>query len=487
MRTFKSDVKKSVKELGVAFSEPKKKQVGKSARNEEATSSRFGEETEKDSILSSADDVFDVTRAFESDDETSGAVITDKRAKSVGILATIKNASSEWLRDAKERIEGLTVREERAAPAIREMSDRKEPMVRVAKKPGLIPQGDHSKIVRKPAPEAHDVPAKVKPMTQKERGESEAPRWTHTVGEKGLTGDAGRNTKERKKREGKTVPLQPTPVHPAVEQRIPQKEKSKRELRKAELNKPPRAASKEPTDSTRKQDALVRMFSKHKQLVGIVTAATLGTGVVTLAVFFFILTDREEADTTVQAPAASIEVDRHVALPLSDSREAFLTSFSEAVRTADTGVTYVYPVTSNETGENVPATTEDILGVIAPNISGTFVRSLSENITMGSVDNQPFIIVRVRAFDPALAGMLEWEKTIRSDLAPLFDSSITQDVKSTGKVPNGFTDRMARGHKARVLTDANGTMRMIYTFIGEETLMITAHLGALANLLDRMP
>jgi hypothetical protein len=92
--------------------------------------------------------------------------------------------------------------------------------------------------------------------------------------------------------------------------------------------------------------------------------------------------------------------------------------------------------------------------------------------TMVANPNHPFIILGISSFENAFAGMLGWEKTMRSD----FGGFIAIDhpaEPAVPLVPETFTDTTIENQDVRELLDASSSSLLLYTFVGTTKLVIT--------------
>jgi hypothetical protein len=128
--------------------------------------------------------------------------------------------------------------------------------------------------------------------------------------------------------------------------------------------------------------------------------------------------------------------------------------------------------------------------VISPKISGSFGRTIRE-IAFGGAAQDPFIIMKVNSFDIAFAGMLEWEQTMSSDLSPFFGDPVVITFDPSARTDTQvreafFKDMIASNKNARLLLDQNGSDRIIYTFVDQNTILITKNKETLDVLLPRI-
>ncbi len=143
---------------------------------------------------------------------------------------------------------------------------------------------------------------------------------------------------------------------------------------------------------------------------------------------------------------------------------------------------YFFVYQSGASDQSLPAQAFiDTLRLRAP---GSFLRTIDSNMMLGaylSTPNAPYIVFRVRNYEEALGGMLQWEQYLNEDLAPLFGEL----VGSFGYTPQ-FTDDRINGIDARILFGRDGEVVTVYGFTDQNTLVITTSrdaFSALANAL----
>lgn len=129
----------------------------------------------------------------------------------------------------------------------------------------------------------------------------------------------------------------------------------------------------------------------------------------------------------------------------------------------------------------------DVMNFLAPQAPGAFTRSVT-NVSFGSLDNRPFIILRVNNFDNAFSGMLAWEQTMSSDLAPLFGPAVAESLDAQARTSSQtrgafFKDVVANNLSSRVLVNERGEDRILYTFLDRQTVVITTDRLQLTNIL----
>lgn len=119
----------------------------------------------------------------------------------------------------------------------------------------------------------------------------------------------------------------------------------------------------------------------------------------------------------------------------------------------------------------------DTLRLQAP---GSFLRTIKNDMMFGvriGAPNAPFLVLTVKNYEEALGGMLAWERSLNTDLAPLFG----EDIGALGYAPL-FTDAVAAGRDVRVLKNADGQVISVHGFVDQSTIVITTSLEAFIAL-----
>ncbi len=103
------------------------------------------------------------------------------------------------------------------------------------------------------------------------------------------------------------------------------------------------------------------------------------------------------------------------------------------------------------------------------NLPEELTRHLQDNFVFGVYDTgevrSRFLIFKTSFFAQAWSAMLDWERYMASDIGPLLKTA--SNNKST------WTDKAIRNKDARVQRDAEGNTILVYSFIDEQTLLIT--------------
>ena len=121
---------------------------------------------------------------------------------------------------------------------------------------------------------------------------------------------------------------------------------------------------------------------------------------------------------------------------------------------------------------------KDFLRIIFPKAPDTFVASLDPNYMLGvhavsKSIRKPFVILKTNSYHYAFAAMLSWEKTMVDDMGIFMDAYYRKDITGYLDEKPRFKDASLKNYSVRVLYSSDGKVRILYGFIGEDTLVIT--------------
>ena len=136
------------------------------------------------------------------------------------------------------------------------------------------------------------------------------------------------------------------------------------------------------------------------------------------------------------------------------------------------------------TNATTPASPQNILPILAPQIPPELLRHLSPDYMFGiySFDkNQPFIILTVDDYGGGFSGMLRWESSMISDIGLIFDMATTS-------APQGgyaFSDESLSNKDLRVVQDSSRKTVLLYSFVDKNTVIITVNETTFKALLSK--
>ena len=137
----------------------------------------------------------------------------------------------------------------------------------------------------------------------------------------------------------------------------------------------------------------------------------------------------------------------------------------------------------------------DFLKAIDAQVPASFLRSLSRDFMVGVHvfnGNQPFIILSTGFYENAFVGMLEWERYLKKDLTPFFGEEKNKVVDATQAsttvykttIPI-FSDVVLKNKDVRVLKDDDGKIILLYSFVDQNTIVITTNESTFSEVLSR--
>ncbi len=101
-------------------------------------------------------------------------------------------------------------------------------------------------------------------------------------------------------------------------------------------------------------------------------------------------------------------------------------------------------------------------------------------------ENVPFLILKTQSYGHAFSGMIAWEPYIESDLLPFFSPATELIRPAAAEGANAFTDDVIENIDVRVLSDAEGRIRIMYAFIDRSTIVLTTDVRTLTELANRL-
>jgi hypothetical protein len=119
--------------------------------------------------------------------------------------------------------------------------------------------------------------------------------------------------------------------------------------------------------------------------------------------------------------------------------------------------------------------------LIAPHMPSELARSIDSRYMLGIYSyntNEPFIILTETDFGLSYSGMLEWEKSMTSDLGEIF--SVSQ--ASTTSI---FEDEALKNKDLRIIKDSSRKTILLYSFIDKNTILITTNENIFSAILGR--
>ncbi len=200
---------------------------------------------------------------------------------------------------------------------------------------------------------------------------------------------------------------------------------------------------------------------------------------------FFFTEEQKEIDITRKNAREILQLlgtlKNNISLPLGQIVHLYPT---KTTRELDAVVTRIVP-------------TREFLNDIRAQVSDATLRSLDTSFMIGVHvfnKNQPFMVFTSNSYQHSFAGLLEWERTMYSDLF-LFMGRKTDPIlgvlidPQTGKeliVNENFEDKIIQNIDVRALTNNTGAIEFLYAFPNQRTLIITTNPNTLTEIITRI-
>ncbi len=133
---------------------------------------------------------------------------------------------------------------------------------------------------------------------------------------------------------------------------------------------------------------------------------------------------------------------------------------------------------------------KEMLAILNPHADDIFKESLKSQYMIGvHIDDkgrQSFAIFTINSYQFVFAAMLNWEKTIEQDAGIFLDPKYRTAYASAFDSEETFKDAVLKNYSVRVLYDKNGKIKLLYGFIGQDTLIITSSAKTFLELAARI-
>ena len=127
------------------------------------------------------------------------------------------------------------------------------------------------------------------------------------------------------------------------------------------------------------------------------------------------------------------------------------------------------------------------LSAIGSCVSPEFSNALTQEYVLriySYVSHKQFVNLRGTQHDIMLSGMLQWEPYLTEDFASLFGIDTTGNSAYLLSMP--YTETLIENHDTRALLDINKKPVLFYSFLDENTVIITNDAKTLTEAVRRM-
>lgn len=137
-------------------------------------------------------------------------------------------------------------------------------------------------------------------------------------------------------------------------------------------------------------------------------------------------------------------------------------------------------------GELAPlTTTEEFFAKLETSAPSSLIRAFDPVFMLGTYGKSRFILLKLSSFGNAFPGMLAWEKTMATDIGPLF---ATDPILKTIGPTSVFKDVISKNKDVRVLSTTGTTTEpvLLYSFFDNRMLIITDSIETLRVVIERL-
>ncbi|MBI2038827.1 MAG: hypothetical protein HYT22_00885 [Candidatus Niyogibacteria bacterium] len=201
--------------------------------------------------------------------------------------------------------------------------------------------------------------------------------------------------------------------------------------------------------------------------------------------FFWFTIQSAPGAPAVTAPKPAIPATQSEIVRLAESsRSAFLTEWNALYKKPLLPAEFrAVSVLNTQTSAFLSA--QELFSLLQLPAPSLLTNGLRGTATLGTIRTargiETVVIVAVRSFSEALAGMLEWERSLPNALSPLLAPDIALERGS-----ETFTDRIISNHDVRLLKNMAGEPIFLYTIFNRQTLIIVQSQEALEVVLRQL-
>lgn len=180
--------------------------------------------------------------------------------------------------------------------------------------------------------------------------------------------------------------------------------------------------------------------------------------------------------------AGALDITGKSAQGIADSIQAIVKNPGISLGTMEN----IVPVQgATSAGRRIPA--PEFLSDLGTHSPDQFSRSLSNDFMLGVYlydHSNLFLVLRGTAHDIMLSGMLQWEPKLLQDMSPLFGIDLAGDNASLVGAP--WKDVVIKNHDTRAVMDKSGSPTLFYSFMDDNTIVITRDQNTLSEAIRRL-
>jgi hypothetical protein len=274
------------------------------------------------------------------------------------------------------------------------------------------------------------------------------------------------------------------------------------------------ALAEKKREETRKEESIKRgepqiedqNHSRKNALLVVLSITLILLGVSAIVGFYFLQKDSPLPEEVTETSQSIIAFNEKRSLNTQSlTREKILeTIYQERAQWqgAPNNVLY-FEFTNNEGLSLRSFSSQDFLSIMRSGAPASLSRSFGNQFMVGMMKRttaETFILFDVEVFENAFDGMLRWENTLYSSLGSLFSKNIvpifplntatssspTIITSNAAEVPGEFEDVTIKNKDARVLRNARGEIILLYSFLDQNTLLLTSNIDVFREMIDRV-
>lgn len=206
-------------------------------------------------------------------------------------------------------------------------------------------------------------------------------------------------------------------------------------------------------------------------------------GFISLGTYLFFRANPAPTPLPTLAPNQIMSVDAEQRINIKPDENP-LTTVVNAGKEITSGK--IVKITLTDADQTISSTR--FLELLSTQAPSWFERSLKGVYMTGLYRGQttnPFMIFTVDSYDNAFSGMLKWEPTITTDLAPILPPNFTAS-DSSEFTESPFVDTIIRNKDVRMIKDINGKPVLIYAFPNKNLLIIATSREAIEEIFARL-
>ncbi len=130
---------------------------------------------------------------------------------------------------------------------------------------------------------------------------------------------------------------------------------------------------------------------------------------------------------------------------------------------------------------------KDLYSDPPPTFTETLGKRYMSGVHITENGRKPFVILTTNSYHYGVSGMLNWEKTMEADIGIfLIPGSKISEILPVESDVTKFKDMVMQNYSLRVLLDENGNPKIVYGFLGDDTIIITNNTETFSELANRI-